>query len=101
MTIIEKEIARRENILVTAIDKQQMIATLKAEIEELTRDVAGIDTDVLKAEIAELKTYLPTEPAEESVEAEVAAEEVAEECAVDEISADAVVANTIGAHFIV
>ena len=59
MTIIEKEIERREIVILGKAVKEERVAQILAELEQLESEIAGIDTDALQAEIDELKTYLP------------------------------------------
>lgn len=75
MTIIEIEIAKRQEIIDGRDAKIARAEDLKKELEALEVEVAGIDVEKLVAEIEELKTYLPKE---EEPEAEDVAEEVAE-----------------------
>ena len=73
-TIIEKEIERRETLIAEKADKEALVLEMQAEIEKTKAEIAGIDEVALKAEIEELKDYLPKpEPApanEEVAEAE-------------------------------
>ena len=75
MTIIEIEIAKRQEIIDGRDAKVARVEDLKKELEALEVEVAGVDVEKLVAEIEELKTYLPKE---EEPEAEDVAEEVAE-----------------------
>ena len=75
MTIIEIEIAKRQEIIDGRDAKIARAEDLKKELEALEVEVTGIDVEKLVAEIEELKTYLPKE---EEPEAEDVAEEVAE-----------------------
>ena len=75
MTIIEIEIAKREEIINGKEAKIARAEDLKKELEALEVEIAGIDTENLVAEIEELKTYLPHE---DEPEVEDVAEEVAE-----------------------
>ena len=75
MTIIEIEIAKRQEIIDSRDAKVARVEDLKKELEALEVEVAGVDVEKLVAEIEELKTYLPKE---EEPEAEDVAEEVAE-----------------------
>lgn len=73
MTIIEIEIAKRQEIIDGKAEKIARAEDLRKELEALEVEVAGIDTENLVAEIEELKTYLPHE---DEPEAEEATEEV-------------------------
>lgn len=70
-TIIEREIAKREAIIVEKADKEAILAELEARVKALKVDIANTDVTELQAEIDELKTYLPKP---EISEVEVAAE---------------------------
>ena len=59
MTIIEKEIARREALIVEKSAKENKVLEMQIEIERLTAEIEATDEAALYAEIAELKTYLP------------------------------------------
>ena len=61
MTIIEKEIARREALIADKSAKENKVIEMQIEIEKLTAEIAATDEVALCAEIAELKTYLPVE----------------------------------------
>lgn len=58
-TIIEREIERRENILLDKAEKVETIAALREEIATLEAEIAGVNDALLEAEIAELEAYLP------------------------------------------
>ena len=75
MTIIEKEIARREALIADKSAKENKVIEMQIEIERLTAEIAATDEVALCAEIAELKTYLPCE---EVVAVEAEAEAVVE-----------------------
>lgn len=64
MTIIEKEIARREALIAEKSEKENKVIEMQLEIERLTAEIAATDEITLCAEIAELKTYLP-QPSED------------------------------------
>lgn len=66
-TIIEKEIERREALIADKAEKENKILEMQIEIEKLTLEIANTDEDTLRAEIAELETYLPTEGKNEAV----------------------------------
>jgi len=59
MTIIEKEIARREALIAEKSAKENKVLEMQIEIERLTAEIEATDEPALYAEIAELKTYLP------------------------------------------
>lgn len=61
MTIIEKEIARREALIAEKSAKENKVIEMQIEIERLTAEIAATDEVALYSEIAELKTYLPRE----------------------------------------
>lgn len=67
MSIIEREIEKRQAIIDSKEEKINELADLKIKAENLETEIAGIDTDVLVAEIEELKSYLP-KPEESEVE---------------------------------
>lgn len=77
MNIIEKEIAKRQEIVDAKAEKIARIAELKEEIAKLQEEVDATDTTVLEAEIAELKSFLPV-PEEDVVIEEPVAENVEE-----------------------
>ena len=58
MNIIEREIAKRQEVIDAKVEKEAKIEDLKAEIVVLEEEVASIDVVVLEAEIEELKGYL-------------------------------------------
>lgn len=69
MSVIEREIEKRQAIIDSKEAKINELAELKVKAEELELEIAGIDTEFLANEIAELKTYLPqTETTETPVE---------------------------------
>lgn len=66
MSIIEKTIKEREDIIASVDVRKAKITELKDKIDVLTKELAveeeelsKINVDVLVAEIEELKTYLP------------------------------------------
>lgn len=68
MTIIEREIVRREKLIEGNADKVKEIEELTAKIERLKREREEFDEVAIRAEIAELETYLPKpEPAPEVI----------------------------------
>ena len=69
MNIIEKEIAKRQNIIDSRDEKLAAIKEHKNAVTKLEEEVASINTEVLEAEIAELKSFLST--VDESVVPEV------------------------------
>lgn len=68
MNIIEKEIAKRQEVIDSKVEKEARIENLKSEIVALLDEVAAIDVETLEAEIVELKSYL-VENSSEDVEA--------------------------------
>lgn len=68
--IIEREIAKRQEVIDAKAEKEARLVELKDEVATLEEEVASIDTTVLEAEIAELKTYLEEEVVEGSETAE-------------------------------
>lgn len=64
--IIEREIAKRQDVIDAKAEKEARLVELKDEVATLEEEVASIDTTVLEAEIAELKTYLEEEVVEGS-----------------------------------
>lgn len=64
--IIEREIAKRQEVIDAKAEKEARLVELKDEVATLEEEVASIDTTVLEAEIAELKTYLEEEIVEGS-----------------------------------
>lgn len=74
MTIIEREIAKRQEIIDGKAEKIARAEDLRNELEALEIEIAGIETETLALEIAELMTYLP----HEDEPAEAVTEEVAE-----------------------
>ena len=69
--IIEREIAKRQEVIDAKAEKEARLVELKDEVVTLEEEIASVDTTVLEAEIAELKTYLEEEVVEgsENVEA--------------------------------
>lgn len=69
--IIEREIAKRQEVIDAKAEKEARLVELKDEVVVLEEEIASIDTTVLEAEIEELKTYLEEEVVEgsENVEA--------------------------------
>lgn len=64
--IIEREIAKRQDVIDSKAEKEARLVELKDEVVALEEEIASIDTTVLEAEIAELKTYLEEEVVEGS-----------------------------------
>ena len=62
MTIIEKEIKKREALIVNKTEKEQEANALREQADSLEREAAEIDVVALKEEIAELLEYLPNPP---------------------------------------
>lgn len=67
MSIIEREIEKRQAIIDSKETKINELAELRIKAEELEAEIVSIDTDVLVTEIEELKSYLP-KPEEPEVE---------------------------------
>lgn len=67
MSVIEREIEKRQAIIDSKETKINELAELKVRAEELELEIAGIDTEFLANEIAELKTYLPQPETTETV----------------------------------
>jgi hypothetical protein len=85
MTIIEREIERREKLIEGNAEKVKEIEELTAKIERLKREREEFDEVAIRAEIAELETYLPKpEPAPEVIIEETPQETNAEIIATDE-----------------
>lgn len=59
MTIIEKEIEKREAMIVNKTEKEQEANALREQADLLEKQALEIDVLALKDEIAELKEYLP------------------------------------------
>lgn len=59
--IIEKEIMRRETLIVSKREKEDRVLELQLELERLNAEIAETDERTLVAEIEELRTYLPRE----------------------------------------
>lgn len=67
--IIEKEIAKRKEIIDGKAEKEARLEKLKAEVITLAEEIASIDTEILEAEIAELESYIKVdEVTDETVE---------------------------------
>lgn len=64
--IIEREIAKRQEVIDAKAEKEARLVELKDEVVVLEEEIASIDTTVLEAEIEELKTYLEEEVVEGS-----------------------------------
>lgn len=64
--IIEREIAKRQDVIDSKAEKEARLVELKDEVVALEEEIASIDTTVLEAEIEELKTYLEEEVVEGS-----------------------------------
>ena len=66
LTIIEKEIKKREILIGEKAAKTEEAKALREKADLLDKEAAEIDIDVLNAEIEELKGYLPkADPATE------------------------------------
>ena len=71
MSIIEKEINRREDLISDNGEKIERIAMLRTEADTLEAEVANFDEKTLREEIAELKSYLaPAELESETIVAD-------------------------------
>lgn len=58
MNIIEREIAKRQDVIDAKAEKVARVDELRNEIVVLENEIALIDVDVLVAEIDELRGYL-------------------------------------------
>ena len=80
MTIIEREIEKRKELVAEKTAMIEELARLRDAVAALENKIVTIDEATLNAEIAELESYLPQEeiveeqPAEEIVEQPVAGE---------------------------
>lgn len=72
MTIIEREIEKRKELVAEKTSMIEELARLKDAVAALENKIVTIDEVTLNAEIAELESYLPVEMTEE---VEVAIEE--------------------------
>lgn len=90
MNIIEREIVRREKLIEGNAEKVKEIEELTAKIEILKKERADFDEVAVRAEIAELETYLPKpEPYVEPIaETPVEAVEVVEPTTEETIQTD-------------
>lgn len=71
MSIIEREIEKRQAIIDSKEEKIAKAAELRQEAEQLETEALAIQTEVLVEEILELKSYLPKpEEVEEPVDGE-------------------------------
>ena len=70
MNIIEREIAKRQEIIDGKAEKLATAEELRKEAEELEAEALAVDVEVYVAEIEELKSFLPV--VEEEVTEEVA-----------------------------
>lgn len=68
MSIIEREIDKRQAIIDGKSEKEERLKSLKLEVETLEAEIASIDTEALVAEILELKSYLPQPEVEQPVD---------------------------------
>jgi len=59
LTIIDKEITKRENLIDEKTAKAEEAKALRAKADLLDNEASNIDIDVLRAEVEELKGYLP------------------------------------------
>ncbi len=66
MTIIEKEIAEREELIAAKEEKLKLAEEYLLKATVLKEEADAINADVLNAEIAELKSYLPA-PVEDAI----------------------------------
>lgn len=64
--IIEREIAKRQDVIDSKVEMEAKIEDLKAEINSLVVKVEAINVETLEAEIEELKTYLAEDVVEGS-----------------------------------
>ena len=70
MSIIEREIEKRQAIIDSKEDKLAKAVELREEAQKLETEAAAIQTEVLVEEILELKSYLPQPEIEEPVDGE-------------------------------
>lgn len=69
MNIIEKEIAKRKEIIQSKNEKLEKAKEFKKVAEELENEALAINTDFLLEEIMELEAFLPQkETSEENTE---------------------------------
>lgn len=68
--IIEREIAKRQDVIDSKVEKIARVDELKAEIDVLVDEIEMIDVDTLVAEIDELKTYLAEDVVDDSTDVE-------------------------------
>lgn len=68
--IIEREIAKRQDVIDSKVEKIARVDELKAEIDVLVAEIEMIDVDTLVAEIDELKTYLAEDVVDDSTDVE-------------------------------
>lgn len=59
MSIIEREIEKRETLIAEYLEKKEEAKTLRERAEKLESEAAEIDVETLQAEANELKEYLP------------------------------------------
>ena len=70
MSIIEREIEKRQAIIDSKEDKLAKAVELREEAQKLETEALAIQTEVLVEEILELKSYLPQPEVEEPVDSE-------------------------------
>ena len=66
MTIIEREIEKRQELIDSKARLMDELKRLEDAVEVTQRNIAQIDEVTLMAEIEELKTYLPANVANEN-----------------------------------
>ena len=70
MSIIEREIEKRQAIIDSKEEKLAKAVELREEAQKLETEALAIETEVLVEEILELKSYLPQPEVEETVDGE-------------------------------
>lgn len=78
MTIIEREIEKRKELVAEKTSMIEELSRLKDAVAALENKIVTIDEVTLNAEIAELESYLPVEEVEVAIE-EQPAEQIVEQ----------------------
>ena len=79
MTIIEREIEKRKELVAEKTSMIEELARLKDAVAALENKIVTIDEVTLNAEIAELESYLPVEMTEDVIVEEQPAEQIVEQ----------------------